>query len=722
MTSLTWYDVFPPRGMSHDITTNVMRVLAGRPRFGVLDLTPLVVFELWLHKDRARWLIGVDERLADRLPGELTAQCPDLVLVRTDRPERPNVIAGREVRFSSLAYSIRTDVAEGVTAALLKHREQLRDGEAVVLQVVVGPGQFFADYPVVKTPLDLLGFTTPPEPDGTDRQAFKRKVAEPLFAIRARTAAAAAHPRRAAGLTRPVYSALTIANDRHGRVRISPQSSRIAHQTMRVMGRVRTWSSIVNAAELAVLTGWNIGDVEVPGAGNAFAPPPAALLADTDTADPGMRSAGVSSHPATKGRAVQLPLSSYAAHSHVIAPTNSGKSTMLARWAVAEAAAGRSLVVIEPKGDLVQDILSLLPENRHADVVVIDPGADSGVAVTGFNPLRGPRSGAEHRADTLLGLFKELFGSAIGPRGSDVLLHALIAVARLDDGALTDVMPFLTNDLFRRSVLAQVSDPLTLAPWAAWFDSLSVAERAQVVAPIGNKLRVLSSRPSIRRLLGQPEPKFRLESLFERPTILLVNLNAGAIGSEAARLIGTLLLNQLWNVIQRQTTKPAHQRRIVPIFLDEWQLYTSGLDFADVLARARGAGAPFTIAHQHLDQLSPALKAAVLANARSRVVFRPTEGDARALAAVLGKPVTVDDLERLPAYHAVARVLVDGAPCRAIEVVSLPLPSPLNDPAALRRKSAEHYGVDPDAIDAAILRRWRGDDPEEPIGARRKSS
>ncbi len=175
MTSLTWYDVFPPRGMSHDVTTNVMRVLAGRPRFGVLDLTPLVVFELWLQKDQVRWLVGMDERLSDRLPGELTAQCPELVLVKTEKPERPSVIAGREIRFSSLAYSIRTDVAEGVTAALLQLRHGFQKNEAATLQMVVGPGQFFADYPVTKTPLDILGITMPAEPDSTDRQAFKRK-------------------------------------------------------------------------------------------------------------------------------------------------------------------------------------------------------------------------------------------------------------------------------------------------------------------------------------------------------------------------------------------------------------------------------------------------------------------------------------------------------------------------------------------------------------------
>jgi hypothetical protein len=488
------------------------------------------------------------------------------------------------------------------------------------------------------------------------------------------------------------------------------------------MGRTRTWSSIINGAELAVLLGWSVGELDLPDLGSGFAPPPAELLVKPDTAATAERLAGRSTHPASHGREVRLPLSTYAAHLHVIGPSGSGKSTSLASWVVAEAAANRSTIVVEPKGDLITDVLARLPEHRHRDVVVLDPGGDTGLPVVGFNPLRGARQDAERRADSLLGLFKELFGTAIGPRSSDVLLHALIAVSRLDDGTVTDALPFLNNAGFRRWVLARVSDPLTLGPWALWFDGLSEAERAQVVSPIGNKLRVFTARPSIRRLLGQPHPQFDLATVFERPTVLLVNLNSGAVGPETAKLVGSLLLSQLWELIQRQTLKPAVQRRPVPVFVDEWQDFTAGLDFADVLARARGAKVPFTVAHQHLGQLDHGLKEAVLANARSRLVFKPAEGDGRTLASALGSPITAESLERLPAYHAVARVLVGGAPSPAFEIATPPLPAPINDPDQLRRASAERYGVDPAMLDAAILKRWQGGDstPDAPIGMRRK--
>jgi hypothetical protein len=680
----------------------------------------LVVFELWLTPQRARWLLGVDARIADTLPSELQAQQPGLVIVALDDPQRPVPITGRELRFRSPAYPAKLDSATGVTAGLLHLRDELREGESIIIQWVVGPSHSFTDYPTSQTPFDYLGFTTPPEPGGIDQQAWRRKLSESLYGVRGRTGAVAADLRRAARLTRPVFSVLSLVNDRHAHLQVSRQSTRVAGQITKVMGRTRTWSSIVNAAELAVLVGWNVGELDVPGLRRAAAPPPKNFLASDTARRPGRR-LGASTYPGITGT-VTMPPASYGAHVHVIGPPGVGKSTLLARWVLDEVAAGRSVVAIEPKGDLIKDVLERLPANRRDDVVVIDPGASAALPVIGLNPLAGPREDAERRADSLLHLFRELFGSAIGPRSADVLLHALIFAARLPDGALTDVLPLLTMPGFRRLVVQQVGDPLVTRPWALWFDHLSDAERGQVISPVANKLRVFTSRPSLRRMLGQGTPRFSLDEVFRTPHVVLINLNAGAIGPEAAAVFGSLVLNQLWEAIQRQTTKPAVKRRPVPVIVDEWQNWTAGLDFADVLARARGAKVSFTVAHQHLDQLTPNLRAAVLANARSRVVFRPAEGDARALAANLGRPITPDDLERLPAYHALARVLVDGVPCPPFEVATPALSKPINDPNALHRASAERFGVPSAELDAAIQARWEGTDhtPDAPIGLRRK--
>lgn len=717
MAELHWFEAYPPRGTGLGDITGMIRVLANRPRLGLRRLQPMVVFELWLSADRVRWLVGTEPTIARTLPSELMAQLPDLVLTAVTEPRRPDLATAREIRTASMVYPLRLDTASAVASGLWGAREHLRGTEALVLQWVVGPGHLSTGYPRTQTPLDLLGFTTPRQPGSDERQAWKHKIGEPLFGVRGRVGVAAGDLRRGGELMRPLVSTLALAGGTRSRLYATRQSTRTARQVGQVMGQARTWSNLVNAGELAALVGWYLSGLDLPGLPGGFAPPPAGLL----RRDPTARPLGRSVHPATRGAALAMPAASYAAHCHLIGPTYTGKSTLLAHWILSEAAAGRSVVVIEPKGDLVTDVLARLPQRRLGDVVVIDPGADG--SVVGINPLAGKRQDAERRADSLLGLMRSVFGSAIGPRSADVLLHALIMVARLDDGALTDVPVLLTNPVFRRQVAAKVSDPLVIGPWLAYFDNLSEAERGQVVAPIGNKLRPWTSRPALRHLLGQARPKFDLSMVFTRPTVLLVNLNAGVVGPETADLLGGLLLGQLWEAIQRQTSLPAAQRPMVPVVIDEWQRFTTGLDFADVLARSRGANVPVTVAHQHLGQLSSDLEAAVLANAASRVTFRALGGDGRALARVLGAPVTADDLERLPAYHAVARVLAGGAPSRAFEIATAPLPPPTQEPDAVRRASGERFGQDPAAIDAALQARWGGQaPPDAPIGVRRKPS
>lgn len=724
MIELCWYQAYPPRDAGLAEVTAMLRVLSARPHQGVRRVQPLVVFELWVAADQMRWLLGVEASIARTLPTELAAQLPGLALIPIAEPKRLTPVTAREVRLTSWVFPLRPDNAPAVTAGLVAVRQQLRGDEQVVLSWVIGPSHQSTAVPISTTPLDWLGFTQPRQPDGEERRAWKAKLAEPLFGVRGRVAAVAGDPRRGGELLRPVVSALSLASGPHGRVYAQPASSRVAAQLIRVMGRLRQFSGLVNAAELAALSGWCLGGLDVPGGPGPFAPPPAGLLhaATSRTVPAGSRPLGLATHPAAQGQAVWLPWSSYGVHAHVIGPPGRGKSTLLSHWATAETTGQGSVVVIEPKGDLITDILARLSQGVHERVVVIDPGAE-GLAVTGFNPLAGSRADAERRADTILGLLREVFGSAIGPRSADVLWHATLMAARLDDGALTDVPMLLTNPVFRRSVAAKVSDPLTIGPWLAWYDHLSDDMRAQVIQPVLNKLRPWTARPAIRRLLGQASPKFELVQVFERPTVLLVVLNPGAIGSETAKLMGSLLLSQLWQLVQHQTTLPPAQRRPVSVVLDEFQIYAAGLDFADVLARARGANVSFTAAHQHLGQLGSDLQAAVLANVGARMVFRPADNDRRTLARVLGAPVKSDDLDQLAAYHAVARVLVDGAPGRAFEVATPPLPDALHDAEALRRASAQRYGTDPAELDALLLARWQGGGPPEgPVGLRRTAS
>jgi hypothetical protein len=719
---LSWFEIYPPKGCRLPDVTAVLRPLEHRPRQGLTRRTPIVVFELWMTAGTARWVVGMDPTLAFTLPHQMTAQMNSLNLIARRQPVRPLLTTAAKLSVHGLAWPMRIDMASGVVLALMQVAERLCAGQSAVVQWVVGPSAPRRVQPNEFSLVEALGLKPHDKPDLAARRAWGSKSQEPLFGVHGGLGATAKSVRSANSIVRQLQQALSLAGSTHANLRASRPSAASARQLVAVNGTRRRWSGIVNAAELATLISWPIDGVTVPGhVGPSMARAPKALLAHGDAPPAGARLLGTSLHPADAGQAVVIPTKSSLHHLHIVGPTGSGKSTELAQLVLADAAAGRSVLVVEPKGDLVDDILARLPKSRHEDVVLIEPGGDG--PVVGLNPLAGARKDAERRADELLDLFKDLFGTAIGPRSSDVLLHALITAARLPRGTLTDVPTLLTNPAYRRKVLAEVSDPLVLAPFWAWFDSLSEAERGQVIAPVMNKLRVFTTRSAIRQFLGQAEPGFDPDDLLTKQRIVLVNLNCGVVGPQAVKLLGSLLFTQLWQAIQRRGTIPVRKRRPAMVVVDEWQDYTGALDFGEVLAQARGLGVGFTLAHQHLGQLSPTLRTAVLANARSRLTFRPALRDTSAIAAALGGGLAPDDLNRLSTYQAAVRVLTDGVPSQPFAVQTLPLTSTGGDAEQLRHDSTHRHGLDGAEVDAELTMRWQGGAPrtDEPIGISRRT-
>jgi hypothetical protein len=718
MADFTWYELYPPRDLDLAAITSFVRVLTARSRQGPLKYTPVVAFEVWGTCKHVRWLMGMEQELTASLPSQLQANFPRLGIVKRERVSRPLLERTSNVRVVGMARPIRLDVASSVTAGLLDAFGKLGRGEYAVVQWVLGPSQ---GRKVAPKPFDLaevLGFREPEPPLPGEQQAWQKKTLEPLYAVRGRIGCSTRSVSKTRALIYTLAGALSLANAPHTELRVSKPRKGRARALQTVYGFGGTWSGVLNAAEVATLLGWMAEGVESPLLRRGYInPAPARLLLPPNSKRRlKERVLGTSLHPADGGQVVTMPLGTSSHHCVVSGPTGSGKSNLLASVILADINAGRGVFVLEPRGDLIADVLSRYPKHRRDDLVVIDAADNDQV---GFNPLAGPLHDAERRADELLGLFRALYGTAIGARSADVLFHSLLTVARLEDGTLADVPILWANSSFRRRVLAKVSDPLVLGPWWAEFEGRSEADKQAVLAPIRNKLTAFLSRRPIRRMLGQGKPVFSLdESFMERPRVVLLNLNEGRVGSDASKVLGTLWLSAAWQAAQRRAALPIAKRFPVMWTIDEFPSYVGALDFGDVLAKARALGVPLCCAFQQDAQLSPTLRAAVTANARSKVAFRPSQDDLRALAAVFGPTVTPDDLEQLQAFEACVRLLVDRQLAPPFTVKTLPLLPATADAAELRRASRERYAMRGDVLDDALLARWQGrsDGSDAPIG------
>jgi hypothetical protein len=352
---------------------------------------------------------------------------------------------------------------------------------------------------------------------------------------------------------------------------------------------------------------------------------------------------------------------------------------------------------------------------------VLDPSEQSPV---GLNPLAHDGQRAEVVADGILTVFKALYADAWGPRTQDILHACLLTLARRRDASLVMLPLLLSNAGFRRSLTGNLNDLLALEPFWAWYENLSDGERQQAIAPVMNKLRQWLRRPSLRAVLGQREPRFDLRQLFTQRKILLVPLRKGIIGAEAASLLGSLVVAELWQATQARAAIPAERRHPVMVYIDEVQDYLHlPTDLGDALAQARGLGVGFTLAHQFLGQLAPAMRTGVLANARSRVCFQLAHEDALAMAK--GHPeLSLEDFTSLGQYQIYASLFARGQVTPFASGRTLPPATATSNADALRQLSREQYGRPLDEVEASFsdLITARNDAASGITGRRRRPS
>ena len=227
---------------------------------------------------------------------------------------------------------------------------------------------------------------------------------------------------------------------------------------------------------------------------------------------PERRPGGRPVHVSRCGAALALSVSDSLRHLHVIGPTGVGKSTLLLGLITQDMAAGRGVIVVDPKGDLAADVLDRVPPGRTGDVVVLDP-ADEACPV-GFNLLAGPAETSELLVDQLVGTLHNLWRANWGPRTDDILRAALLTLVGQPGMTLCEVPLLLTDAGFRRRLVGRVDDPVALGPFWAWYEALSEAERPQAIGPVLNKLRAFLLRRSLRNVLGQADARLDLAEVW----------------------------------------------------------------------------------------------------------------------------------------------------------------------------------------------------------------
>ena len=667
-----------------------------------------VVLELRASGGQATWALG--SQAGERLVSVVRELVPGCRVSRgfSRRAVSQAVVVSARPVGAGLATERLSAVVRAVLAALAVTAE----GEELVGQLQLG--QRFSPEALGRVEpqgwLELLGLVPIPSFSGERGRRMRAQVGRHRAAVCLRLGVRAASPLRQRVLLQGLVGALRLLEGPGVRLR-----ARTEHPA-KLNGVRRPWRAglELGAGEIVAMVGWPVGEGALPATPSAhprvLALPPAR---ETQRAF----ATGVADQA---GERLGISIGDALYHTVLLGPTGAGKSTALAHLALADIHAGRGVLLIDPKTDLVADILARIPEQRRDDVVVIDPTSSRPV---GINPLAraqttrsalsssgggvlGGGASPELVADTVLATLKGVFAESWGVRVEQVLAAALVTLARTPGATLVDLPLLLTNAAYRqRLIAASGADPLGTGQFWAAYEALSEAQRQQWVGPVLTRLQPFLIRPHLRATLGQAAPSFDLGEVFTRRRIVLVSLNKGVLGAESARLLGSLLVGQLWPLILARAAVEPSRRHVVSVFIDEVQDYLSlPGSLADALAQARSLGAAFHLAHQYRGQLPAALKAGIDANARNKIIFSLSAADAAELARQ-AIDLEAADFQLLPRFGVYARTMHHGRENPWCHATTLPPTPPTQDALALRASSQARYGQDAAQVEATLLAR-----------------
>lgn len=442
------------------------------------------------------------------------------------------------------------------------------------------------------------------------------------------------------------------------RRRIPCPATILAHRRLRR-------GDLLSVPELAGLAHLPL-DGAIPGVqragARAIAPPPGIA-----TPGPEAKPLGVTDTGHRRSVALRVPDGRH--HLHVLGATGSGKSTLLANLILDDADHRRGVVVIDPKGDLVTDVLSRLPADAGERLVLFD--ADSATRPPCLNPLDGVDT--DLVVDNLVSVFRRVYSAFWGPRTDDVMRAACLTL-RAQDGVATlaDLPKLLAEPAFRARVTAGLTDAVLRGFWS-WYEELTDASRSQVISPLMNKLRAFLLRPWVRDTLTAGESTVDMSAVLDGG-ICLVRIPKGSLGEETTRLIGSLVMAHTWQALTGRARISERHRRDASMVIDECQNFLNlPYPVEDMLAEARGLRGSFVLAHQHLGQLTRELREGISTNARNKLYFNAGPEDARDLARHTLPQLSDHDLSHLGVYHAAARLVLHGEQAHPFTLTTTPL-------------------------------------------------
>jgi hypothetical protein len=345
-------------------------------------------------------------------------------------------------------------------------------------------------------------------------------------------------------------------------------------------------------------------------------------------------------------------------HMYIIGKSGVGKSKLQELMIRQDIAYGQGICVIDPHGELIEDILNFIPKERIEDVCIIDPGDID--FPSSFNPLSNIDPTFKHQlTQGLIEVLRKQFGANWTPRLEHVFRFTVLALLDYPHATMRGMISMLTDRNYRQKVVEYIQDDMVKRFWAIEFADWSEKFDTDAIIPLVNKLGQFLSDPMLRNIFGQKENKIDIEKLMNEQKILLINLSKGKIGEENSSFFGAMFLTKIKQAGMARAKLEPKDRHDFYLYVDEFQNIVTDT-FENILSEARKYGINLIVAHQYVGQLLPKVQQAVLGNTGSMILFRVGGDDATKLKSEFAPVFDVKDMINLGVGEFYVKMTIDG--------------------------------------------------------------
>lgn len=356
-------------------------------------------------------------------------------------------------------------------------------------------------------------------------------------------------------------------------------------------------------------------------------------------------------------------------HHYCIGKSGSGKSVFLSFLARQDIQAGDGVGVIDPHGDLIEELVTFVPKERAKDCVVFNP-ADTDRPM-GLNMLEAKTPEEMDMASSqATEIFIKLFGDEIfGPRIQHYFRNACLTLMEdEDEGAtLIDVPRIFVDDEFMKYKVSKIKNPIVKSFWEHEYAHTGDREKQEMIPYFSSKFGPFITNSIMRNTIGQTKSAFNFRDAMDKQQILLINLSKGKIGDLNTQLLGLVIVARIQMAAMSRVDIPEEQRKDFYLYVDEFQNFSTD-SFCSILSEARKYHLALIMANQYIKQLEKkqdtSIRDAVFGNVGTMMSFKVGADDGEYLSKEYAPLLSEQDIISIANYKAYIKLNINNTTSR----------------------------------------------------------